>query len=42
MNMNARKYQKVITLLKVITYSLSKDLSDRLEAGSFHGYKFIM
>ena len=42
MNMNARKYQKVITLLKVITYSLSKDLSNRLEAGSFHGYKFIM
>ncbi len=37
MNMNARKYQN-----KVITYSLSKGLSNRLEAGSFHGYKFIM
>ena len=39
MNMNVGKYHKVITLLKVITYSLSKD---RLEVSSFHGYKFIM
>ena len=37
--MNVGKYHKVITLLKVITYSLSKD---RLEVSSFHGYKFIM
>ena len=28
--------------MKVITYSLSKDLTDRLEAGSFHDYKFSM
>jgi hypothetical protein len=23
-----------------MTYSLTKDLTDELEAGSFHGYKF--
>ena len=40
MDVNARSYQEEITLLKVITYCLAKDLIDELEAGSFYGYKF--
>jgi hypothetical protein len=40
MNVNARSYQEEITSLKVITYCLTKDLSNRLEADCFHDYKF--
>ena len=40
MNVNTRSCQEEITLLKVITYSLTKVLISRLEADCFHDYKF--
>jgi hypothetical protein len=40
MDINARSCQKEITLLKVITYSLTKVLTNRLKANCFHDYKF--
>jgi hypothetical protein len=40
MDVNARSYQEEITLLKVITYSLTKVLTSKLEADCFHDYKF--
>ena len=40
MDVNARSYQEEITLLKVITYSLTKVLTSRLEADCFHDYRF--
>jgi hypothetical protein len=41
--MNARCYQESnYFILKVMTYSLTEINSDRLEADSFHDYKFNM
>jgi hypothetical protein len=41
MDVNARCYQESnYFILKVMTYSLTKDLTDELEADSFHSYKF--
>jgi hypothetical protein len=39
MDMNARNYQKVITLIKSKNLQFIRNLSDRLEADSFHDYK---